>query len=175
MVVRERRVRVHASIPASQADALKALADASGVPLARAVHYAVERLLEVARREGALAVAGGLVPAVQGATGGDSVAEVAEALDLRVPDPGQEPSAPAHRNGVPAPGPGADGERDRIADPPAEQFSVPESAQPGVQGGAHDAAQPGARGSDRESVQGTDPAAASSVAPAGDAAPAPPG
>ena len=166
---------MHASIPASQADALKALAAASGVPLARAVHYAVERLLEVARREGALAVAGGLVPAVQGATGGDSVAEVAEALDLRVPDPGQEPSEPARRNGVPAPAPGADGERDRIADPPAEQSLAPESAQPGVQGGAHDPAQPGGSGSDPERVQGTDPAAVSSAAPLADAAPAPPG
>ena len=95
MVVRERRVRVHASIPVSQLDALKALAAASGVPLSRAVHYAVERLLDVAREDGALAVTGALAPAAEAAGGDGAVAEVAEALDLRVPD-----SAPGSRNPV---------------------------------------------------------------------------
>jgi hypothetical protein len=101
MVVKERTVRVQASIPVSQADALKALAAASGVPLARAVQYAVERLLEVAGEDGVLAVTGGLAPAGDVDAGGDSVAEVAAALDLRVPDPELDSRDPVARNGQP--------------------------------------------------------------------------
>ncbi len=103
MVVRERTVRVQASIPASQADALKALAAASGVPLSRAVHYAVERLLAVAGREGVLALTSGLAPASPRETGADSVAEVAEALHLRVPEAEPEHREPVRRNGEPVP------------------------------------------------------------------------
>ena len=101
MVVTERNVRVQASIPASQADALKALAAASGVPLSRAVHYAIERLLEVARRDGSVAVASGLAPERPQESGDGAVAEVAAALDLRVPEPDPEPAHPAVRNGAP--------------------------------------------------------------------------
>jgi len=131
MVVRERTVRVQASIPAGQADALKALAAASGVPLSRAVHYAVERLLAVAGREGVLALAAGLAPASPPETGGDSVAEVAEALQLRVPEAGPEHREPVRPNGEPAPerpgeqgseqGPGHGGEHVAAsqAEPPA--------------------------------------------------------
>ena len=101
MVVKERTVRVQASIPASQADALKALAAASGVPVGRAVHYAVERLLDVARREGSVAVASGLAPERPQESGNGVVAEVAAALDLRVPAPDPEPAHSTGRNGVP--------------------------------------------------------------------------
>ena len=101
MVVKERTVRVQASIPVSQGDALKALAAASGVPLARAVQYAVERLLDVARREGALAVTGGLAPPNEVGAGGDSVAEVADALELRVPAPDPGSREAVGRNGEP--------------------------------------------------------------------------
>ena len=94
---------MQASIPAGQADALKALAAASGVPLSRAVHYAVERLLAVAGREGVLALTSGLAPASPPETGGDSVAEVAEALHLRVPEAEPEHREPDRRNGEPVP------------------------------------------------------------------------
>ena len=175
MVVRERKVRVHASIPARQADALKALADASGVPLARAVHYAVERLLDVARREGALAVTGGLAPASLPEAAGDSVAEVAEALDLRVPEAEPEPREPVRRNGEPAPAPGVDREGDRTADPLPEQSVATASGQPGVQDGAQDGAQPDDCGSGHASGQQPDLTAASAAAPGADAASAPSG
>ena len=165
MVVRERKVRVHASIPARQADALKALADASGVPLARAVHYAVERLLDVARREGALAVTGGLAPASLPEAAGDSVAEVAEALDLRVPEAEPEPREPVRRNGEPAPAPGVDREGDRTADPLPEQSVATASGQPGVQDGA----QPDDCGSGHASGQQPELPAASAGAPGADA------
>ena len=163
MVVRERTVRVHASIPVSQADALKALAAASGVPLARAVHYAVERLLDLARREGALAVTGGLAPGRGPEAAGDSVAEVAEALDLRVPE-----AAPESRDGVPS-ATGTDPDSDRLADPPVEQPAVYRVAQPGAQDGGRE----GDHRGDRESARGTDPVAASPAAPCADPAPAP--
>lgn len=175
MVLRERKVRVHASIPASQADALKALAAASGVPLARAVHYAVERLLDVARREGALAVTGGLAPASLPETAGDSVAEVAEALDLRVPEAEPEPREPVRRNGEPAPAPGVDREGDRSADPLPEHSVATASGQPGVQDGAQDGPQPDDSGSGHASGQQPELPAASAAAPGADAASAPPG
>ncbi len=148
MVVRERTVRVHASIPASQADALKALAAASGVPLARAVHYAVERLLDVARREGALAVTGGLAPTTPGETGGDSVAEVAEALDLRLPGPEPAPGASVRQNGEPVLAAGADRESDQTGEQRAEQPGAQGSEQPGAQAGEQVAAPPPAAPAD---------------------------
>jgi len=170
---------VHASIPASQADALKALAAASGVPLARAVHYAVERLLDVARREGALAVTGGLAPASPLETAGDSVAEVAEALDLRAPEAASEPREVVPRNGEPVVAPGVDRESDRTADPPAEQSAGTAGGQPGVQdgaqGGAHDPAQLGEHESGPGSGQEPELTAVSGAAPAADAGTAPPG
>ena len=140
IVVRERTVRVHASIPASQADALKALAAASGVPLARAVHYAVERLLDVARREGAPAVTVGLAPATPGETGGDSVAEVAEALDLRLPGREPEPGASVQQNGESVLAAGAEQETDRAGEFRAEQPGAQGSEQPGAQAGEQVAA-----------------------------------
>ena len=121
MVVRERTVRVQACIPVSQADALKALAAASGVPVSRAVHYAVERLLEVARRDGPLAVTTGLVPASPPDPGGDSVAEVAEALDLRVPEPEPERAHSVGRNGVPVLALPAEPDVEQVREEPAEQ------------------------------------------------------
>ena len=121
MVVRERTVRVQACIPASQGDALKALAAASGVPVSRAVHYAVERLLEVARRDGSVSVTTGLVPASPSETGGDSVAEVAEALDLRVPEPEPERAHSVGRNGVPVLALPAEPDAEPIREQPAEQ------------------------------------------------------
>lgn len=90
MLARERTVRVQAFIPVSQADALKALAERSGVTLARAVHYAVEQLLDVARREGVVSVSGGLAPDAGHDPAAGSVAEVAEALDLRAPESGSD-------------------------------------------------------------------------------------
>lgn len=155
MVVRERSVRVYASIPSSQADALKALAAASGVPLARAVHYAVERLLDVAKREGAPAVTGALAPARQGDTGADSVSEIAEALDLRAPDAEPEPPESVGHNGEP------------VLDSPAEEGAERHAEQPDDRGGD--------QGGDLESDQGTDLPAASAAAPSGDATPAPVG
>ncbi len=171
MVTRERTVRVHATIPVSQADALKALAAASGVPLARAVHYAVERLLDVARREGALAVAGGLAPVERGRAGDDSVAEVAAALDLRVPEPDPESRESVVRNGEPVLAPAADRERDRDGDPPAEQVAE----HGGAQQGAQDAVQPDDQGSEHRSAQATGPPVVSPAAPSGAVAAAPPG
>lgn len=82
MVVRERTARAQASIPVSQVEALKSLAAASGVPVARALHYAVEQLLEGARRQGGLAVTSGLAPENVSDPAVGSVGEVAEALDL---------------------------------------------------------------------------------------------
>lgn len=99
---------MQASIPASQADALKALAAASGVPVARAVHYAVERLLDTARREGVLAVSSGLAPERRPEPADGSVAEVAEALDLRMPESGSGRAESVARNGVPLLGPAAE-------------------------------------------------------------------
>ncbi len=146
MVVRERSVRVYASIPSSQADALKALAAASGVPLARALHYAVECLLDVARREGAPAVTGALAPVRQGDTGADSVFEIAEALDLRAPD--AEPGEP-------------------VLESPAEEGAERHAEQPDDRGSD--------QGGDSESDQGTDLPIASAAAPSDDAIPAPVG
>ena len=175
MVVRERKVRVHASIPASQADALKALAAASGVPLARAVHYAVERLLDVARREGALALTGGLTPASLSETAGDSVAEVAEALDLRVPEAASEPREVVPRNGELVLAPGVDRESDRTADPPAEQSVGTAGGQPGVQDGAQGGARDAAKPDDHGSGQEPELMGASGAAPGADAGIASPG
>ncbi len=148
MVVRERTVRVHASIPASQADALKALAAASGVPLARAVHYAVERLLDVARREGALAVTGGLAPTTPGETGGDSVAEVAEALDLRLPGPEPAPGASVRQNSEPVHAAGGEQESDQAGEIRAEQLGAQGSEQSGGPAGDPAAAPPPAAPAD---------------------------
>ena len=155
MVVRERNVRVYASIPSSQADALKALAAASGVPLARAVHYAVERLLDVARREGALAVTGALAPASRGDTGVDSVSEIAEALDLRAPDAEPEPMESVGHNGEPM----LESPAEEGPERQAEQSDDPASDQ----------------GRDPESDQGTDLPVVSAAAPSDDATPAPVG
>ena len=170
---------MHASIPASQVDALKALADASGVPLARAVHYAVERLLDVACREGALGVTGGLASASLPESASDSVAEVAEALDLRVPEAEPEPPEPVRRNGEPAPAPGVDRECDRTADPSMEQSVAtaggPPGAQDGAQNGAQDTAKPDDHRSDHASGQQPELQVASGVAPGAAAATAPPG
>lgn len=154
MVVKERRVRVHASIPVSQVDALKALAAASGVSLSRAIHYAVERLLDVAREDGALAVTGALAPAAEVEGRDGAIAEVAEALDLRVPD-----SAPGSPDPV-----GGGGE--------------PLLLGPGEPGGAGQVVQSEAHGSDRESdlalehesAHGAEQVAAPLAAPADDAA-----
>ncbi|MCY4121810.1 MAG: hypothetical protein OXG72_12915 [Acidobacteria bacterium] len=175
MVVRERRVRVYASIPVSEADALKALAAASGVPVARAVHYAVERLLDVARREGALAVTGGLAPASLPESVGDSVAEVAEALDLRFPEAHPGSREPVPPNGERVHVSVVVPERDRAAEPPAEQPVAPVGGQPGDQ----DAVQERASADDRESdrASGLEPGvpAASGAAPGADPPAAPPG
>lgn len=127
---------MHASIPVSQVDALKALAAASGVSVSRAVHYAVERLLEVAREDGALAVTGALAPAAEAQGRDGVVAEVAEALDLRVPDSAPAAGDPVGDGGEPLRlGPGeADGvsrvvqsearARDRESDRPLEHESA---------------------------------------------------
>jgi len=175
MVVRERRVRVYASIPVSEADALKALAAASGVPVARAVHYAVERLLDVARREGALAVTGGLAPAGLTESGGDSVAQVAEALDLRLPEAHPGPRETVAPNGQPLLASAAAPESDRSAEPPVEQPVALTGGQPVDQDAVQDGVQADDRESDHAGGQEPELPAASGAAPGAGAPTAPPG
>ncbi len=153
MVVEERRVRVHASIPVSQVDALKALAAASGVSLSRAVHYAVERLLEVARDDGALAVTGALAPAAEAEGRDGAIAEVAEALDLRVPD-----SPPGSRD------PGGDGREPLLLGP-----GEPDGAGRVVQSEAQASDRESEPPPEHESAHGAEQSAAPLVAPADDA------
>ena len=153
MVVREPTVRVYATIPAGQADALKALAEASGVPVARAVHYAVERLLDAARKDGAGAVTGALAPAAEPDAGDGAVAEVAQALGLRVPDP--EP-------GVRDPG-GGDGQF--LLEAPREPDGVRPEAQPALQDRNRETDRGGVPDGGRETDLPAAPAAAPVTAP----------
>ena len=83
----EPRKQVQARVPVSQVAELKALALSSGVPVSRAVHYAIERLLAAAREGGSGALRTGMAEPDSGAPPGDALAVAAGALGCDAADP----------------------------------------------------------------------------------------
>ena len=76
----EKRQQVQARIPVSQVTQLKALAVANAVPVSRVLHYAVECLLEAARAADPAVLRSGIVERDDGASSGDALTQVADAL-----------------------------------------------------------------------------------------------
>ena len=82
----EKKEQVQSRVPVSQATELKALAAANGVSLSRAVHYAIECLLEAARAADPAVLRSGMVERDDGAPSGDALAQVAGALGFDASD-----------------------------------------------------------------------------------------
>ncbi|MYD86683.1 MAG: hypothetical protein F4018_13105 [Acidobacteria bacterium] len=106
------------------------------------------------RDDGALAVTGALAPAAEAEGRDGAIAEVAEALDLRVPD-----SAPGSRD------PGGDAGQPLLLGP-GEPDGAGRVVQSEAQAGDRESEPP----PEHESAHGADPVAALPAAPADDAA-----
>ena len=91
----EKRKQVQARIPVSEVTQLKALAVANDVPVSRVLHYAVECLLEAARAADPAVLRSGIVERDDGASSGDALTQVADALGFDASEREAQVDAPA--------------------------------------------------------------------------------
>ena len=91
----EKRKQVQARVYVSEFTELKALAVANGVPVARVVHYAIQCLLKAARAADPAVLRSGIVERDDGASSGDALTQVADALGFDASEREAQVDAPA--------------------------------------------------------------------------------